>query len=112
MCDAASPEVPPTIQISPDLQHEVDLMIRHSPTFREQCRLVAAAPLLYVRMYRQPWAGERGFRARSIIERSRSGVLIATVQIGTRGSPVEWIAHEFEHWTRCSSGGRSVATNS
>src|SRR2546428_12563943 len=36
-------------------------------------------------------------RARSVIQRTGAGPIVAIVGISPSGSPVEWIAHEFEH---------------
>ena len=40
---------------------------------------------------------ERSFRARSHIQRARSGVILALVELTPFGGVEEWIGHEFEH---------------
>lgn len=96
-CDAETPRLPDTIQLDADLRVDVEQMLRTSATFRRQCRRIADTPLLYVRVRRDSWLAQHGFRAKSVIERARSGVVIVVVGIGPHGSSFEWIAHEFEH---------------
>lgn len=96
-CGAAPARMPPRVQIANDLLHHVGWMLARSPTFRRQCRRIAGAPLLYVRVRYDGSLVERSFRARTVIQRYRSGVIIAVVEIRPGGLPEEWIAHEFEH---------------
>lgn len=72
-------------------------MIKRSPTFRSQLDRLEKADGLSVRVHIDLAIDQRSFRARSVILRCRNGEMIATVAIGPGGSPVEWIAHEFEH---------------
>jgi hypothetical protein len=72
-------------------------MLVRSATFRRQCRRVADTRLLYVRIKYGSTLVDRSFRARTVVERYRSGVTIAHIEIRPLGPPEEWIAHEFEH---------------
>jgi hypothetical protein len=96
-CGAAAPRMPPRMQVAVDLRRAVEVMLSRSPTFRNQCRRLAVAKLLYVRMRYDGRLAERSVRARTIVQRYRSGVIIAMVEIRPTGPPEEWIAHEFEH---------------
>lgn len=97
MCTASSPHVPPTVAIARELRGNVEQMLLQSATFREQCRRMAEAPRLHVIVRVNPQIPQTICRARSVIQHTASGFIIATVEIGPWGSPVPWIAHEFEH---------------
>jgi hypothetical protein len=96
-CGESQPRLPDTVQIEGHLRAPVQRMLTLSATFRQQCRRAADAPWVRVVVRVNPAIVERSFRARSVIRRSRSGLILALVEIGPLGSPVEWIAHEFEH---------------
>jgi hypothetical protein len=85
------------LQISSELQKPVDRMLRVSPTFLSQyCRIVRATGLLVgVRMDIELM--ERRLRARSVVRRYRSGLVVVAVAIAPGPRNEEWIAHEFEH---------------
>ena len=85
------------VQLSSDLQRHAGQMIERSPTFRLQLERLGSTDGLRVTVQLDPAIDQRSFRARSVIDRLRNGEMVATVAIGPRGSPVEWIAHEFEH---------------
>lgn len=89
--------VPQTIQISPELQPDIDSMLQLSATFRRQFERMAGAPMLLVSARVDPTFTQRAFRARSIIRRYHSGLLVVAVEIGPGRRQAEWIAHEFEH---------------
>lgn len=97
VCRAESPRLPDTVQLADDLRADVHTMLRQSATFRNQCQRIADTRLLYVRVRRNPGLVERSYRAKSVIVRARSGVIVVLVELSSHGSPVEWIAHEFEH---------------
>jgi hypothetical protein len=86
-----------SLQISSELQRPVDRMLSVSPTFVNQyCRLVRARGLLVgVRMDIELM--ERRLRARSIVRRYGSGLVVVAVAIAPGPRHEEWIAHEFEH---------------
>ena len=96
-CAADTPRVPVTIRIGDGLQEHVAAMLKASSTFREQCRRLAESPSVRVTIRKNAWLLDRSFRAKSRIERSRAGLILALVEITPSGSPAEWIAHEFEH---------------
>lgn len=97
VCDADAGQLPQTVLIDRTVLPRISVMLKHSPTFREQCRRVATTQRLYVRVRVNGFiVGER-FRARTRILRFLSGVIIAEVELRTPWAPEEWIAHEFEH---------------
>src|SRR5262245_36706108 len=96
-CAADSPRLPLTVRIGDDLQAHVETLLKASSTFRDQCRRIAESGAVRVTIRQNAGLLERGFRARSYIERSRSRLILALVEITPFGSPAEWIGHEFEH---------------
>jgi hypothetical protein len=104
-CSEAA-RLPDTIHVTKELRAPLQRMLKTSPTFRRQCRKIADAPRVYVRV-RLDWRIDPHlFRARSTIHRSRVGALIALVEIGVHGNTVELIAHEFEHLVEQIEGVR------
>jgi hypothetical protein len=97
VCTARSPRLPATIALAESLRVAVQAMLQRSATFRYQCRRLADAPQLYVRVRVDVLIAFCTCRARSEIQRSGAGALVAVVGISPSGSPIEWIAHEFEH---------------
>lgn len=97
VCGLESPDLPATIQVPDDLRIAVVRMLKQSETFRRQCRRLADATWLRVLVRRNMNILERSYRARSLIRRARSGMVLVLVEISPAGNPVEWIAHEFEH---------------
>jgi len=97
ICGMTAAHLPETIQLADHLASDLMKMLETSATFRSQCDRIASAPWVQVRVRVNRAIEHRPYRARSIIHRSRSGAILALVDIGPRGSPVEWIAHEFEH---------------
>lgn len=90
-----APVVPANIQAAV-YRGLLESMLDRSPSFRQQCRRIAAAPHVTVRL--QPAAGPlRRARARSRIVRSPDGALTATIEIAALADTVELIAHEIEH---------------
>ncbi len=96
ICDAASPRLPSTIAIDPGLRSIVRWTLEHSPTFRQQCRILEAAPVsATVRMApRTPGTTERAF---STLHRTPTGVIEAMIELRNTDSVVELLGHEFEH---------------
>ena len=89
--------LPDSIQVQDDLRPRVAVMLRKSPTFRAQCRRIAEAAQLYVRVGWTP-ASRAGPTARSRRSAaSASGAIVAAIDITAYGDPAEWVAHEFEH---------------
>ena len=90
--------IPANVTASALFQPVLQRMWQSSPTFRRQCRRLAAAPRLHVSLVleelsRQP----SSYHARSVLTR-KTGVLVAAdIQLTILGDPVELIAHEIEH---------------
>jgi uncharacterized Zn finger protein len=95
LCDAR--QFPDTVQIDRAVRSRISVMLERSPTFRQQCRRVAATRRLYIRVRVNGFIVSNRFRARTRICRFESGVIIAEVELRTSWAPEEWIAHEFEH---------------
>jgi hypothetical protein len=96
-CDAASPSLPPRIAIERGLEPIVRWTLEHSPTFRQQCRILEAAPAITatVRITSQtPGATER---ALSRMRRTPSGGIDALIEIRSSDSLAELLGHELEH---------------
>ena len=97
---AASDEtfsIPANLHMSRDLQPRFNVMLAASPTFRSQCQRLAGQTALYVRLVVDPRLTDGPIRARSVINRLRSGAVVAFVSIGASPDPAEWLAHEIEH---------------
>ncbi len=88
---------PDRIRISKELIPHLEAMLEMSPTFRQQYERVMATPKLILTARVDPTFPNRTFRARSSMRRYDSGLLMVLIDIGPGLSPVEWIAHEFEH---------------
>jgi hypothetical protein len=105
-CSREAANLPDSIHITDELRAPLQRMLKTSPTFRRQCRRIADAPHVYVRV-RLDWRIDPHlYRARSTIHRSQVGPLIALVDIGVHGNTVELIAHEFEHLVEQIEGVR------
>jgi hypothetical protein len=97
-CDAPVLSLPDSIELSPGLQPMVRWSLEHSPTFRQQCRKLAAAPSLHasVRMNFYPTPGST-VRALTTFRQKRSGTVDARIEIRSAPDLTELLAHEFEH---------------
>lgn len=98
ICDAPIYRLPPTIRLEDDLEPIVRRVLEYSPTFRQQCRILAAAPTLRATVQlrlRRPGSGE--MRARASFRDRPSGGVIATIELGDATVLTELLAHEFEH---------------
>lgn len=90
--------IPGHIEVHPVLRPFVDHMWQRSPTFRRQCRRLAAERHVRVRLLLDDLPGRSlDFHARAIL-RSQDGAL-ASADVHLKPSPeaIELIAHEFEH---------------
>jgi hypothetical protein len=94
---AESARSPSRIQLTSALRRDAQRMIRRSPTFRAQYERLERTAGLQVIVRRDHSREPRSYRAKSAIQRLRTGELLVIVEIGPHGNPVEWIAHEFEH---------------
>jgi hypothetical protein len=89
--------IPDSIHAPSDLRRRMEVMLQNSPTFRLQCRRIARAPQLYVRINFDVGVTGRPYRAMTKICRYQSGAIVAEIGIAALGDPDEWVAHEFEH---------------
>jgi hypothetical protein len=96
LCDAPTYALPPTIDLEDGLETTIRWMLEHSPTFRQQCRVLAASHISAIVRYalRPPGAAPR---ARAVFRERPSGLLIADIEIGISPDLTELLAHEFEH---------------
>jgi hypothetical protein len=85
------------IRWPPALQQQAERMILRSPTFRSQYERLERTSGLQVVVRWAPGLEQRSYRARSTIQRLRTGGLLAVVAISPHGNRAELIAHEFEH---------------
>jgi hypothetical protein len=97
VCDAPTFSLPSTIHLDNGLQPIVQWTLEHSPTFRQQCRVLASATKMSatVRYAVRP-AGTTS-RARAIFRERSSGVLVADIELGVSADLTELLGHEFEH---------------
>jgi hypothetical protein len=95
LCDAR--RLPPSIDIDRGLGPVVGWMLEYSPTFRQQCRVLASVPNLAARV-RVTWRRLGGQeRAHTVVRRAASGALTADIEIGAPFNLSELLGHEFEH---------------
>jgi hypothetical protein len=97
VCDAPTFSLPATIDVEPGLEPVVHWVLEYSPTFRQQCRVLASAPQLSatVRVALLPRGTES--RARAVFSQNRSGGLSATIELGVTTDLTELLGHELEH---------------
>ena len=96
-CDAPALTLPDSIELEDGLEPTIRWALEHSPTFRQQCRALAAAPRLRARVVISFPPAIGALRARTSITETRSGVLTARIEILSVLDLTELIAHEFEH---------------
>ncbi len=85
------------IQISAELRRSVGAMLQASPTFRQQFARILGVPRLVVHARVSGALLGQSVRARSVIRRYDTGLLVVLMEIGPGPGEREWIAHEFEH---------------
>jgi hypothetical protein len=97
-CDAREPSLPDSIQLVSGLEPIVRSWLEHSPSFRQQCRELAAAPRLRatVRVAQRP-AGTAFRAVTRFVRQKRSGELRAEIEIRSAPDMTELLAHELEH---------------
>ncbi len=71
--------------------------LEHSPTFRQQCRVLAAAPRLRATVSVAPRLAGATSRARTSFRQGQWGALAADIEIRSVPDLTELLAHEFEH---------------
>jgi hypothetical protein len=94
---AGSHDIPANFIVSSSFREVIERMLRHSPTFRRQCQRIANASDLTVRLTRLAWPPPHLTRARTRIDRERSGVILAEIDVPPLDDDIELIAHELEH---------------
>lgn len=96
-CEAPLFSLPESIDLGDGLQPIVRSVLEHSPTFRQQCRELAAAPRLNatVRVSFRP-AGTSA-RALTTFRQDGAGTIAADIEIWSALELTELLAHELEH---------------
>jgi hypothetical protein len=95
VCDALA--LPPSIRLQSGLEPVVRWTLEYSPTFRQQCRVLASVPSLSATVRVALAPPGRLARARAIVHRLPSGEVEADIEIGNPSELTELLAHEFEH---------------
>jgi len=89
---------PDNVEVDPVLQPFVDSMWERSPTFRRQCRRLAAERDARVRLLLDDLPGRPlNFKARSVVTWSDGTGLSARIHVRPSPDAMEHIAHELEH---------------
>jgi len=89
--------IPSNLVVPSSFRPLIEVMLRHSPTFRRQCQRIANVSMLMVRLGRDLGPPAYGTRARTRIIRDRSGTLVAEIEVPPLDDDVELVAHEIEH---------------
>ena len=97
VCDADAPTLPPSIAIEKGLEPIVQWTLENSPTFRQQCRVLAAAPELSATVRVIARTPDSTERALSVVRRLPSGRIDVSIEIRSSASLSELLGHEFEH---------------
>lgn len=92
----AHASLPRNLIVSRHFRALVDSMLQSSATFRQQCRRIAAAPDLTVRIELVSHNLPHGMRARTRLI-ARAANRVAAVEIPALDDAVELIGHELEH---------------
>jgi hypothetical protein len=100
------PQGPPANLRAGAYQSVVEQMWRDSPTFRQQCITLAAAPELTVRIRGESRPSPSGVRSRTEISISRGRVTLADIVLMSPAETVELLAHELEHVVEAAEGVR------
>jgi hypothetical protein len=91
---APAPPWPCRLTVIGELRAVAELAWQDSPTFRDQCRKLAAAG---ASMIVQPASSREMWRAQTRIRRTDDGATIAFARVRPCTDSVELIAHELEH---------------
>lgn len=97
VCGAVDGIMPATVIVDGPLDIYVQQMLSRSEAFRRQCDALAAQPQVYVRVQLALYGLPPSLYARTDVQRTVAGPLIATVRIQSGVNWSEWIGHEFEH---------------
>jgi hypothetical protein len=87
-------------------QSVVHEMWRDSPVFRRQCKMLADAPPLIVRIRGESRPSVSGVRARTEISINHGRASLADIVLMSPADTVELIAHEIEHVVEVLEGVR------
>ena len=72
-------------------------MYETSPTFRRQCRRLAAAGAVPIRLHLDPRLPSASVRARAVFDRRHGRLMAADVLLPPSRDIAELVAHEIEH---------------
>jgi hypothetical protein len=97
LCDAPTFSLPPTIDLEEGLEPVVRWTLEHSPTFRQQCRVLTAATNVTATVRYALRPPGTASRARAVFRERSSGVLTADIELGVSTDLTELLGHEFEH---------------
>jgi hypothetical protein len=97
VCEPATPNLPPSIHLEEGLEPIVRWTLAYSPTFRQQCRVLAATPALTATITVVTRTAGDSDRARAVFRHYDSGAFIAVIEIRSTSELSELLAHEFEH---------------
>jgi hypothetical protein len=100
---------PCRLTITGELRVAAELAWEHSPTFRDQCRKLAATEAVVVV---HPVASRGARRAETRIRRTDDGVIVAISRMRPTGNAVELIAHELEHVLEFAEGVKFLMESS
>ena len=96
VCDAQAPRLPAWITLQDGLEPIVRWTLQNSPTFRQQCRTLAATPDVTASLrVARPAPGEQS-RARATM-RSEHGRTVVAIEILEPSDFAELLGHELEH---------------
>ncbi len=96
VCEADSPRLPSSMSLQQGLEPLVRATIVYSPTFRQQCRVLAAVPALSINIRVVHRRLEAEPRAVAVM-RHIDGTLAVDIQIRDASDFAELLGHEFEH---------------
>ncbi len=97
VCRAVDGQLPPSVDVDRGLLPLVRSMLLRSEDFRRQCERLAEQPWVFVRVRLSVAALPQEYCARSVIQRTLDGPIMAQVEIGRSVDWPQWIAHELEH---------------
>src|SRR5262245_26798747 len=96
-------ELPPNISAPAGLKNILDSMLRRSPTFRRQCKLLRDAGNVRIDL-KIVVSQTCLYKAKSIVQRFGNGFVLIEVRLAAPGDYIEMIGHEFEHAVEQAQG--------
>jgi hypothetical protein len=95
---AQAAKLPPNISAPEPIKRVLCVMLKRSPSFRQQCYLIGEAHHLQITIRIVVGVPGSNCRARSEVTRYSAGrIMFQTLLVAARRDTVEVIAHEFEH---------------